>query len=112
MSALLKQPSEPARHYWKLWVAPTSQQTNQIKTLPSAEQDRVLMLHPKQNDHVYSALKTAISSQNYQSITINAKLLSNKQQHDLEVLALLNNTLLALLGKRRSLNSASQLTLI
>ncbi len=112
MSALLKQQPEQTRHYWKLWVAPTNQQTMQIKTLSSPEKERVLMLHPKQGNHVYPALKTAITSQNYQSITISAQLLSNQQQQDLEVLALINNTALALLGKQRPLNSASQLTLI
>lgn len=112
MSALLKQSTDQTRHYWKLWVAPTFQQTNNIKALSSTEKERVLMLHPKQGNPVYPALKTAITSQNYQCITISAKLLSNQQQHDLEVLALRNNTSLALLGKQKPLNSASQLTLI
>ena len=112
MSALLKQQPEQVRHYWKLWVAPTNQQTIQIKTLPCIEKERVLMLHPKRGNHVYPALKTAITSQNYQCITINAKLLSSQQQQDLEMLALINNTALALVGKQKPLNSASQLTLI
>lgn len=112
MSALINQQPEQAQHYWMLWVAPTTQQTSEIKTLPNTEKERVLMLHPKKSNHVYPALKTAITSQNYQTITINAKLLSRSEQRDLEVLALRNNTSLALLGKQRPLNSASQLTLI
>jgi len=112
MSALLKQSADHTLHYWKLWVAPTHQQTLQIKTLSATEKGRVLMLHPKKRNHVFPALKTAIISHNYQTITISAKLLSNQQQKDLETLALRNNTSLALIGKQRPLNSASQLTLI
>ncbi|MEH6344477.1 MAG: hypothetical protein V7785_05285 [Bermanella sp.] len=112
MSALFKQQTEQALHHWMLWVAPTSDQTNKIRSLSKLQKEKVLMLHPKKANQVYSALQLAIHSQLYQCITISKGLLSTQEQHNLKVQAVRNNTVLTLLNPQKNLNSASQLSLI
>ena len=112
MSAVFKQENNHALHHWMLWVAPTSDQTKKIRKLPEFQKQKVLMLHPKKTNQVFSALQLAIHSQLYQCITISKSLLSAQEQQSLKVLAVRNNTLLTLLNPQRNLNSASQLSLI
>ncbi len=112
MSALLKSDTEQALHYWMLWVAPDAKQTQAIKKLPVSQQERVLMLHPKNLAHITKAIEVAILSNLYQMITLPRAILSRVQQQGLELLALQNSTIISWVGSSKQLNSASQLTLI
>ncbi len=112
MSALLKNQTDQAMHYWMLWVAPNALQTKQIKDLPSNQKQRVLMLHPKNLGQLAQALEVAILSDLYQMITLPRSLLPPLQQQKLELLAIRHNTGLTWIGSSKQLNSASQLSLI
>lgn len=112
MSALLQMETEISQHHWMLWISPTKDQIKQIKQLPHSDQQRVLMLHPKKPEQLCNALELAITSGNYQSITLEREIIPTHQQPMLELLAIRNQTHINWLGRRNQMNSASQLTLI
>ncbi len=112
MSALLQMKSEISQHHWMLWISPSKEQIKQIKQLPLSEQQRVLMLHPKKPEQICHAIELAITSGNYQSITLERNMIPAQQQPMLELLAIRNQTHINWLGRRNQLNSASQLSLI
>ncbi len=112
MSALLQMESEISQHHWMLWISPSKEQIKQIKQLPLSEQQRVLMLHPKKPEQICRAIELAITSGNYQSITLERNMIPAQQQPMLELLAIRNQTHINWLGRRNQLNSASQLSLI
>lgn len=113
MSALLNLYKEPSDHYWMLWVAPTATQKQSLAKLPIQDRQRCLMLHPKNNNQLITALETAVTSGLYQTITLPKLLINEHQGKQLELLAIRHNTHLAWVkDKQPSLNSASQLRLL
>ncbi|GAA6133320.1 hypothetical protein NBRC116188_01090 [Oceaniserpentilla sp. 4NH20-0058] len=112
MSALLKNNTSLSNHYWMLWIAPSISERQKIKNLPLDQQQKVLMLHPKNNTQVCDALKTAIISGLYQSITLDRSIIPSQQQRMLEVIAMRHQTHINWLNSQSKLNSASQLSLI
>ena len=113
MNALFNHYQEPSDHYWMLWVAPTAEQKQNLTKLSVSERQRCLMLHPKNNSQLLTALETAITSGLYQSITLPKHLISEHQGKQLELQAIRHNThLVWLKDEQPSLNSASQLRLL
>lgn len=113
MSALLNHYKEPNDHYWMLWVAPTPLQKQQLSKLCTQDRQRCLMLHPKNNSQLVTALETAITSGLYQTITLPKHLINEHQSKQLELLAIRHNTHFAWVqNEQPSLNSASQLRLL
>ena len=112
MNALLKNDTDISSHYWMLWIAPSSAEMSKIKALPDDQQQKVLMLHPKNPEQLYTALEAAINSDLYQSITLNRSLMPVHQHRLLELAALKHHTHINWLSQGSRLNSASQLSLI
>lgn len=112
MSALLKDNTNLSNHYWMLWIAPSASERQKIKNLPLDQQQKVLMLHPKNNAQVCDALKTAITSGLYQSITLDRSVIPHLQHQMLELIAMRHQTHINWLNTQSKLNSASQLSLI
>jgi len=113
MSALLKHYKEPSDHYWMLWVAPTASQKQSLSKLSTQDRQRCLMLHPKNNNHLMTALETAVISGLYQTITLPKHIINQHQGKQLEIMAIRHNThLVWVKDQQPTLNSASQLRLL
>jgi len=112
MSALLRDEIRLSDHYWMLWIAPNQIEITKIRNLPSDQQQRVLMLHPRNVTQLCEALKTAITSGLYHSITLDKALIPSSQQSLLEIMAIKYQTHINWLKRYQPLNSANQLSLI
>ena len=112
MNAILKEEQPLSNHYWMLWIAPSQSEMLKIKALPQEQQQRVLMLHPKNATQLCSALETAITSELYQSITLDRSLIPTNQHQLIEILGLKYQTHINWLNRYTSFNKAHQLSLI
>ena len=112
MNALLQTEPNPNLHHWKLWVAPDKAQKSDLYALPSYEQDRILMMHPKNKEKMIESIEMAIESGLYEEISLPMRDLSSKEQGRLQLRAIRHSTSIKWTDKAPRMNSASQLSLI
>jgi len=99
-------------HYWKLLVSLGGLTKNQLQHESDYDRSRTLILHLRHKECFFSAIEQAITSNYYEEISLPSDGLSAKDRGILQLKAIRHSTRLHWTDKKKSLNSASQLSLI